>query len=104
MTLAEKLRKEGFEKGIHQGMQKGMQQGMQQGIHQGKIEGLKEGLKQGLIEGVELAISLKFPEESIKIIPLVCQIPDIASLKAVKSVIVLSRTADELIAHIKGLF
>ena len=92
MTLAEKLRKEGFEKGIHQGKI--------EGIHQGKIE----GLKQGLIEGVELAISLKFPEESIKIIPLVCQIPDIASLKAVKSVIVLSRTADELIAHIKGLF
>jgi hypothetical protein len=36
MTLAEKLRKERFEKGIEQGMQQGMQQGLIEGIVRGQ--------------------------------------------------------------------
>jgi predicted transposase/invertase (TIGR01784 family) len=87
MTLAEKLRKEGFEKGVQQGMQQGMQQGIQQ----------------GLIEGIEVAVSLKFAAEAFKIVPLIYQIKDTNLLKAVKSAVVTSKTADELIGIIKSL-
>jgi predicted transposase/invertase (TIGR01784 family) len=83
MTLAEKLRKEGFEKGVQQGMQQGMQQ--------------------GLIEGIEVAVSLKFAAEAFKIVPLIYQIKDTNLLKAVKSAVVTSKTADELIQIIKSL-
>ena len=83
MTLAEKLRKEGFEKGIQQGMQQGRQQ--------------------GLIEGIELAVSLKFPAEAFKNVPLIYQIKDTNRLKAVKSAMVAVKSADELIGIIKSL-
>jgi predicted transposase/invertase (TIGR01784 family) len=83
MTLAEKLRKEGFEKGIQQGMQRGIQQ--------------------GLIEGIELAVSLKFVNDAFKIVPLIYQVKDTSQLKAIKSAIITSKTADELIEIIKSL-
>jgi predicted transposase/invertase (TIGR01784 family) len=79
MTLAEKLRKEGYEKGIQQGIQ------------------------QGLIEGIEVAVSLKFAADAFKIIPLICQIQDTNRLKAVKSAVVTAKTADELTRIIKSL-
>lgn len=91
MTLAEKLREEGFEKGIREGIQQGMQQGMEQ------------GMQQGLIEGIELAISFKFPADAFKIVPLVCQIKDLNVLKAIKAAVVSTKTADELIGIIKSL-
>ncbi len=91
MTLAEKLRKEGFEKGIQQGVQQGIQQGVQQGI------------QQGLIEGIEVAVSLKFAADAFKIVPLINQIKDTNLLKAVKSAVVTAKTADELIMIIKSL-
>ncbi len=79
MTLAEKLRKEGFEKGIQQGIQ------------------------QGLIEGIELAVSLKFINDAFKIVPLIYQVKDTSQLKAIKSALVTAKTADELIEIIKSL-
>jgi flagellar biosynthesis/type III secretory pathway protein FliH len=87
MTLAEKLRQEGFEKGIQQGIQQGVQQGIQQGF----------------IEGIELAVSVKFANDAFKIIPLIYQINDTGLLKAVKSAVVTAKTADELIDIIKNL-
>jgi predicted transposase YdaD len=87
MTLAEKLRQEGFEKGIQQGIQQGGQQGIQQGV----------------IEGIELAVSVKFANDAFKIIPLIYQIKDTGLLKAVKSAVVTAKTADELIDIIKNL-
>lgn len=42
MTLAQLLRKEGFEEGIHQGIQQGVQQGLQEGKRKGKLEGERE--------------------------------------------------------------
>lgn len=99
MTLAEKLRKEGFEKGVQQGMQQGMQQGVQQGVQQG----MQQGIRQGLIEGIELAISLKFARDAFKIVPLVYQIAEINQLKAVKPAVMTSKTADELISIIQTL-
>ena len=87
MTLAEKLRKEGFEKGVQQGMQQGMQQGIQQ----------------GLIEGIEVAVSLKFTADAFKIMPLIYQIKDTNRLKALKSAVVTAKATDELIVIIKSL-
>ena len=87
MTLAEKLRKEGFEKGIQQGVQQGVQQGIQQ----------------GLIEGIEVAVSLKFAADAFKIVPLIYQIKDTNLLKAVKSAVLTAKSADELIGIIKSL-
>lgn len=103
MTLAEKLRKEGFEKGVQQGMQQGMQQGVQQGMQQGVQQGMQQGIRQGLIEGIELAISLKFARDAFKIVPLVYQITEINQLKAVKPAVMTSKTADELISIIQTL-
>jgi flagellar biosynthesis/type III secretory pathway protein FliH len=87
MTLAEKLRKEGFEKGLQQGVQKGVQQGM----------------RQGFIEGIELAVTVKFTDDAFKIVPLIYQIEDISVLKAVKSALMTVKSADELIDIIKSL-
>lgn len=83
MTLAEKLRQEGFEKGIQQGVQ--------------------QGIQQGFIEGIELAVSVKFANDAFKIVPLIYQIKDTGLLKAVKSAVVTAKTADELIDIIKSL-
>lgn len=83
MTLAEKLRQEGFEKGIQQGIQQGVQQ--------------------GFIEGIELAVSVKFASDAFKIVPLIYQIKDTGLLKAVKSAVLTAKTADELIEIIKSL-
>lgn len=87
MTLAEKLKKEGFEKGVEQGMQQGMQQGM---------------LK-GLLEGIEMAVGLKFPEEAYKVMPLIYQMNTINQLKTVKDAIMTVRNATELMAIINRL-
>jgi hypothetical protein len=90
MTLAEKLKKEGFEKGVEQGMRQGMRQGMQQ------------GMLEGLLEGIEMAVSLKFPEEAYKIMPLIYQINTISQLKIVKDAIMAVRSASELMTMITG--
>jgi hypothetical protein len=61
MTLAERPKKEGFEQGIQQGVE--------------------QGLLQGLMEGIEMAVSLKFPEVTYKIMPLIRQMDTISQLK-----------------------
>jgi predicted transposase/invertase (TIGR01784 family) len=95
MTLAEKLKKEGFEKGVEQGIQQGMQEGMQQGMQQGMLN--------GLLEGIEMAVSLKFPEETYKIMPLIYHMKTINQLKTVKDAILTVRNASELMAMLNGL-
>ncbi len=77
MTLAEKLRKEGYDKGVQQGIQ------------------------QGLIEGIEVAVSLKFTHDAARIMPLIYQIKEISLLKVVKSAVLTAKNADELIDIIK---
>ncbi|MDA8140414.1 MAG: Rpn family recombination-promoting nuclease/putative transposase, partial [Desulfobacteraceae bacterium] len=61
MTLAEKLRKEGYDKGVQQGMQ------------------------QGLIEGIEVAVSVRFSRYAFRIMPLMYQMKDTHLLKTLKS-------------------
>lgn len=87
MTLAEKLKKEGFEKGVEQGLQQGVQQ----------------GLLKGLLEGIEMAVGLKFPEEAYKVLPLIYRMNTINQLKAVKDAIMTVRNAMELKAIINRL-
>jgi len=85
MTIAEILRKEGFDKGIQQGVQQGVQQGIQQGV--------QYGIRNGLVEAIELGLSLKFGDEGLKIIPLILDIHDCERLRSIKNAI---RTAENL--------
>jgi predicted transposase YdaD len=50
-------------------------------------EGWREGQREGLIEGIELALSLKFGDESRHLAERIAQIQDIQRLKAVKEII-----------------
>ena len=74
MTLAEKLRKEGYDKGV----------------------------QHGLIEGIEALVSLKFTHDAARIMPLIYQIKEISLLKVVKSSVLTAKSADELIDIIKN--
>jgi predicted transposase YdaD len=83
MTLAEKLKKEGFEKGVEQGMQ--------------------QGILKGLLEGIEMAVILKFPEDAYRIMPLIYQLNTVDQLKKVKDAIMTVRNASELMTMMNGL-
>jgi len=108
MTLAERLRQEGFEQGIaladkryeqgiqqgiQQGVQQGVQQGIQQGVQQGVQQGIQQGIRNGLIEAIELGLSLRFGDEGLKTVPLILHIQDCERLRSIKNAI---RTAEDL--------
>jgi hypothetical protein len=57
----------------------------------------------GLLEGIEMVVSLKYPEETYKIMPLIYQIKTINQLKTVKDAILTVRNASELMAMLNGL-
>ncbi len=84
MTIAEILRKEGFELGIQQGIQQGVQQGVQQGI------------REGLAEAIELGLSLKFGYEGLGIMPLIQLIQDCERLRKIKNAIKTVKDLSEL--------
>ncbi len=84
MTIAEILRKEGFELGIQQGVQQGLQQGVQQGI------------REGLTEAIELGLSLKFGYEGLGIMPLIQLIQDCERLRKIKNAIKTVKDLSEL--------
>jgi hypothetical protein len=44
MTIAEKLRREGFETGIEKGIEQGIEQGREQGVQEGREEALRQSL------------------------------------------------------------
>jgi predicted transposase/invertase (TIGR01784 family) len=100
MTIAERLRQEGFEQGIRQGVQQGIRQGVQQGIQQGVQQGIQQGIRDGLIEGIELALSLKFGDDGVKMMPLIQHIQDCERLRAVKNAIRIAKDISELKAVI----
>jgi len=50
-------------------------------------EGRREGRREGLLEGIELALSLKFGDESRNLAERIARIKDIQRLKAVKEII-----------------
>ena len=76
MTLAEQLRKEGYEQGIQTGLQKGMQKG--------ELKGKREGKREGLLEGVELGLLIKFGDDGLKLMPIIQLIDSIDELEEVK--------------------
>jgi predicted transposase/invertase (TIGR01784 family) len=92
MTIAEILRKEGYEQGIALA-DKRYEQGIQQGVQQGVQQGIQQGIRNGLVEAIELGLSLKFGDEGLKIIPLVLHIQDCERLRGIKNAI---RTAENL--------
>ncbi len=54
---------------------------------EGWREGQRKGQREGLLEGIELALSLKFGDESRNLAERIAQIKDIQQLKAVKEFI-----------------
>jgi len=80
MTLAERLRSEGYEQGIQQGVQQGIQQ------------------------GIEIAIKMKFENASDceKVMALIRQIKDVDRLKALEHAIKEAGTVSELIDRINA--
>jgi hypothetical protein len=59
----------------------------EEGWREGQQEGKREGRREGLLEGIELALSLKFGDESRNLAERIAQIQDIQRLKAVKEII-----------------
>ena len=59
-------------------------------------EGRREGQREGLIEGIELALSLKFGDESRNLAERIAQIKDIGKLKTLKDIIRTAADADDI--------
>jgi len=84
MTIAEILRKEGFE------------QGLQEGIRQGTQQALQQGIREGLTEAIELGLSIKFGYEGLGIMPLIQLIQDCERLRKIKNAIKTVKDLSEL--------
>ncbi len=67
-----------------------------QGLKQGVKQGLQQGVKQGLIEGIELALVIKYGEESQKILPQIQKIRDIEKLRKIKEAIKISHQIGDI--------
>ena len=65
-------------------------------MEEGRREGQREGQREGLIEGIELALSLKFGDESRNLAERIAQIKDIGKLKALKEIIRTAADADDI--------
>ena len=83
MTLAEQLRREGFEKGEKIGEEKGAAKG----LRQGEKKGTAKGLRQGLIEAIELGLTLRFGDKALDLMPKVRRMRKIEKLQALKDAI-----------------
>ena len=92
MTIAEILRKEGFEQGLQEGIRRGTQQALQQGIQQA----LQQGIREGLTEAIELGLSIKFGYEGLGIMPLIQLIQDCERLRKIKNAIKTVKDLSEL--------
>ncbi|HAO23001.1 MAG TPA: hypothetical protein DCQ37_22650, partial [Desulfobacteraceae bacterium] len=99
MTIAEILRKEGYEQGIALA-DKRYEQGIQQGVQQGVQQGIQQGIRNGLVEAIELGLSLRFGDEGLKIIPLILHIQDCERLRAIKNAIRIAENLSEVRAII----
>jgi len=100
MTIAEMMRKEGFEQGIQQGIRQGVQQGIQQGVQQGIQQGVQQGIQQGvqqsIRETIEFGLSLRFGDEGLAIIPLIRHIQDYERLRAIRDAVKTVKDLSEL--------
>ncbi len=95
MTAADRLRKEGYDQAMilaERLRKEGYDQGIQQGIQQ--------GIRQGICEGIELALSLRFGEKGLEMMPRIRKIQDISRLKALKENIRTAADAESFEKHI----
>lgn len=53
VSLADKLREEGWEEGIEKGMEEGMEKGIEKGMEKGIEEGMEKGMEEGMEKGME---------------------------------------------------
>jgi len=97
-TMAERLRQEGFELGIQQGVQQGIQQGVQQGVQQG----IQQGIEQGIREAIDLGLELKFGDEGSQIMPMIRLIHDCDRLRAIKNAIKTAKNLSDVKAMIEN--
>ena len=99
MTLAERLKKEGYEQGIRQGIRQGVQQGIRQGIRQGVQQGIRQGVRQGIREGmleaIELGLTIRFGKKGLKMMPRIRKIQSLERLTALKDAIKTAATAED---------
>ena len=86
MTLAERLRQEGYIKGIRKGERIG------------EKKGAAKGLRQGLIDAIELGLTLRFGDKALDLMPKVRRMRKIEKLQALKEAI---KTANDL-SDLKG--
>ncbi len=96
MTIAEMMRKEGFEQGIRQGVQQGVQQGIQQGIQQGVQQGIQQGIQQSIRETIEFGLGLRFGDEGLAIMPLIRHIQDNERLRVIRDAVKTVKDLSEL--------
>jgi flagellar biosynthesis/type III secretory pathway protein FliH len=67
----------------------------EEGRREGWREGILEGVREGLVEGIELALSLKFGDESRNLTERIAQIKDVQRLKAVKEAVLAAKNAED---------
>lgn len=67
-----------------------------------RTEGYKKGHQEGLLEAIELGLSLRFGDKSLKLMSLIKQIQDINRLKAIKEAIKTVKGVSELRAMVEN--
>jgi hypothetical protein len=80
MTIAETMRKEGYEHGIRKGVS----------------QGLRQGLRQGILEAIEMGLSLRFGDESLKMMSVIRRIRNSEKLDAIKNTVRNAKDLSEL--------
>ena len=74
----------------------------EKGFNEGMEKGIQQGVMDGLLEGIELGIGLRFGAEGLKMMADVCQIREVARLKAVKEAVKNARNLEDFEAAVKG--
>ncbi|KJR40407.1 hypothetical protein MCHI_003699 [Candidatus Magnetoovum chiemensis] len=77
-------------------------QGKDKGLEEGIEKGIEKGREEGLLEGIELALMIKFGNESLDIMDKIKAISDINKLEQVKGFILKSKTIAELEGMLTG--
>lgn len=84
MTVAEQLRREGFESGL------------QLGVEKGEKEGEKKGIRIGLLNAIEQGLDIRFGADGLKLMPRIRNIRNIDRLKAVHAGLYRAKDVAEL--------
>ncbi len=82
--------------GIEEGYKMGMQEGLQKGVQEGLQQGLQKGLREGLWKAIELGLEMKFGVEGIRLMPLVKQVQDLATLQTLYERLRDAQSVDEI--------